>query len=753
MNKVLRNHSIEFISLLLVGLAAFIYRFLSASGYFQKADGVVIAMMADDIAKGVNFPLIYYGQFYMGSIEAWITAPLFMITGPTWWGIAFAPIFVSTIGVIPFYFLGKSLGGKASGMAAALLWAITPFAVNFYNISPRGCYPEVLCGGAALLWYATERFKGASFGSVPSFFIGALTGLLLWTSLLSVPAITVVALSVVWASRLKIFQRENIILAVGFAVGAAPFLAILSFVKGDTTTKIGFSNPWQRADAFFETLKSLFLPYPSMGPSTLLTFIGWASLFIMSVCLIMALILSITKRRSGSDIEWRNAIPLTVFTVVFLALYLLNESSLSQQSRYLLPIFIPLIVATAMMFARIWSNRKIVALILPMVVIVSAYFNNDFIFTNVKKQNIADRKLIENAVTRFSGLGLSSVIWVDYERAHQTTYEAMIRGVKLRCMDIEGSRSEVITYEVEKDLNTGVVITTAESEILNQLKSCCQDDYKLNKAAGAKVLSGMKPVRRPALSIPPEQWILPETLKALGDRRFSTTIASNKSFTVELKEPARITKIRAIIGGRQPQSTAIMVSVDGSNWLTAAKAVGPSLFVPAGPKVYTRAVLGYDREHQEWNFPPVEAKFIKFKIEHPEDKLFDIHELFIYKAAKEPVIDPSPKSVYEAAQNAAVNLLAANRWYAANLLFFENRKFNVIKPTLRPVDPVYSSSRIAIEPGLGVMVEMSDALELSDRLNKKKIEFSETKLSASQLFTITGGAGDGWWTGFTLIDW
>src|SRR5439155_10592594 len=48
-----------------------------------NSDEASMALMAWHIARGVHFPIFFYGQHYMGALEAYLAAPLFALFGPS----------------------------------------------------------------------------------------------------------------------------------------------------------------------------------------------------------------------------------------------------------------------------------------------------------------------------------------------------------------------------------------------------------------------------------------------------------------------------------------------------------------------------------------------------------------------------------------------------------------------------------------------------------------------------------------------
>ncbi|VAX19413.1 hypothetical protein MNBD_NITROSPINAE04-2208, partial [hydrothermal vent metagenome] len=725
-------------------------------------DAAVLGIMADDIANQIAFPLVYYGQGYMGSIEAWITAPLFFITGPTWWGLSFAPILVSTLGIFAFYLLGKCASGdQVAGYIAALLWAAPSFAVNFYNITPRGCYPEVVCGGALVLWFATRIWKGERLPPVVCALFGLLMGILIWTSLLAVPFVMTALFFLFFTNRKNIMGISNIAVSAGMLMGLVPFWIIISHLALSDTGSFSVTNFSERAMALWFTYKHLFLFYPKISAPSIISISGWIALGLSSVSLLALVFICFEDFRKHADGVERaanpnfKAAPVLVFLILFISVYLLDEKSLLRQSRYLLPLIVPLYVATAITARRVWAISRLAAVSLVVVIVTASIANNTWAFARLKRQSADEIKLTDRIMDDIEKTGLKSLVWIDYERAHRLAFEAIVRGVNLNVVDYKSSRDIRKVRLAEKDPDVGVVLTGPPNILEGQLNSCCGPDFKTDPVAGWEVLHKMRPKRWSAVSIPPDQWIVDERLKAISDKVFSTTLVSERSFTVEFKKPYQVTKIRAIWGGRMPALVDVKVSPDGDTWDSIGPPLPPSPFIPIEEKVFFRTLNRYEREYQEWNFPPRTTKYIKFDIPEKTAKVYDIHELFIYKYSKDTQKTSalSMSKINDMALQHETKILAANRWIAANIADLAGARYGVIQPSLHDFpDPLMRSRRIAGE-GFSALVDNGDADELKAWLAQRKVEFVIENAGKYKLFAFKDGGRDVWWTGFTIIDY
>lgn len=737
---------------------AFSFRVWVGLDHFHKADAIFIAKMANDIASGIAYPLVYYGQNYMGTIESWITAPLFLITGPTWWGVGFAPVMVSSFGVIAFYLLGRSLADERAGIFAAILWAVTPFSMMFYNVTPRGPYPVIVCGSALALFWAVERFKGKRFKPGYGFLMGLTLGLMLWTSVLAAPAIGVVLFFTLAADGRKVINRTNIAGVSGFIAGGLLYLPQAFTAKGEKTLVIELARIGDGVTALAKTVYESFLPYLAMSPPPLLF---WSqktvfTIMTLSLAIMTALVVYRWFKKEKNEPRGGRFTPVLVFTLLFSAAFIVSPTGLDAQPRHILPLYAPMIVATAVGFSRLSIFRGAIPIVVIFAMTLSNGYLNVFTFSVLAKNTSAQEKIVKEAADILINRNVHSLTHNDYELRNRLMWEAATRGYLLDTMGYSGSRDPKMTLAVERDKKAafGFPLAWIKNFAANY-RSCCGDDFKVETIPGMAIILPGKPVWRATESIPPAKWRLAGQYKALGDRKFTTTLATENSFIIELDRPAPVSKVRIVYGGRRPVRMAISLSNDRTDWLTVKPASGPSPFVPADSKSFFRTGFRPEREFEEINFPPAGARYIRFEVKQPPGQVFDIHELFIYRAAfganAKAGKTASPDDIAKAARQSGVKLLASDRWLAATL-FDMKKDFKSVTPPFRSFDKRLQTSRLKPE-GLGALVEKADKAELSALLEKKKIKYQKTDLGDKTLYSIKSGDGTLWWTGFTLIDW
>jgi hypothetical protein len=126
-----------------------------------NADEAVVALMARHILQGER-PVFFYGQAYLGSLDAWLVAGAFLIFGQTVLAIRIvqSALYLGTIATT--YLLGlRIFGSRWMAAVAAFLLAIPTVTVTLYTTATLGGYGEVLLiGNVLLLW--TLRLCGVA---------------------------------------------------------------------------------------------------------------------------------------------------------------------------------------------------------------------------------------------------------------------------------------------------------------------------------------------------------------------------------------------------------------------------------------------------------------------------------------------------------------------------------------------------------------------------------------------------------------
>ena len=107
-----------------------------------------MGIMAMHIAYHWEHPIFYYGQNYMGTLEAYIGAGLIHIFGVSIFSMRLGIIILYGSFMVVMYFLVGVLYTKKLALASLVLLSLGSIPILIPKLSPIGGYPEILFFGA-----------------------------------------------------------------------------------------------------------------------------------------------------------------------------------------------------------------------------------------------------------------------------------------------------------------------------------------------------------------------------------------------------------------------------------------------------------------------------------------------------------------------------------------------------------------------------------------------------------------------------
>ncbi|MBV9582423.1 MAG: glycosyltransferase family 39 protein, partial [Chloroflexi bacterium] len=218
------------------------------------ADEAVVGLMARHIAFDGERPIFYYGQAYLGSLEAFSAAPLFLLFNSSPLLLKLVPVAYSLGFLVLSALVARRLFGDGPAVLTALYLALPPAMWSVWSTKARGGYAEVLFLGEALLlialWLASARrpIWGVLVG-------GLVAGLALWTHLLAVVYIVPVLVFLLLRRR-DWSLADGVVAAAGGLVGAAPLL-IANVAGGFATLNVVGGPSGLRAEPAGELVRFL----------------------------------------------------------------------------------------------------------------------------------------------------------------------------------------------------------------------------------------------------------------------------------------------------------------------------------------------------------------------------------------------------------------------------------------------------------------------------------------------------------------
>ena len=183
------------------------------------ADEGVVGLMARHILRGAH-PLFYYGQYYMGALEAYMAAAVFAVFGASMTTLRAVPT-LCAIGWIPLtYVIARRLYGARAALLATALGALPSQFVFEWGFKARGGYAEHV---ALLLFvlYATILLMDR-VTTKRAVMLGLAAGLSLWVNQLAIAYVPFYGYAILrWTS---VSKKHIAVICAAAAVGMAPLI-------------------------------------------------------------------------------------------------------------------------------------------------------------------------------------------------------------------------------------------------------------------------------------------------------------------------------------------------------------------------------------------------------------------------------------------------------------------------------------------------------------------------------------------------
>jgi Dolichyl-phosphate-mannose-protein mannosyltransferase len=335
-----------------------------------SGDDATVALMAKHVLSGENFPVFFYRQTYMGSLNGIHLVPALYVFGPSVLLVRLNAIAWSLLFPLGLYHLGRRIFDEATGRATLALAAVPPFLLMYWSTVAEPHFETNVLGVWLLLLALgalTARSEPARARALAVF--GLLGGLALWTSVkvsqVLVPAIVLLVLR----GPRRLLGRGGALMAGGLLLGSMPAW-LFYFVHGDRATGIGsvghildvtIDLSAERLGEFWTEVVQRLLGTYYWEPNTPLRRAGLAlNCVVYALGLAFALIQLVRWRRGTqpSRRAWGLGLLLLTLLASFGTVYFsgLADELNHETSRYALPAYIPLLVYTGALIA--WARQR-----------------------------------------------------------------------------------------------------------------------------------------------------------------------------------------------------------------------------------------------------------------------------------------------------------------------------------------------------------------------------------------------------------
>lgn len=327
------------------------------------SDEAIVGLMARHILQG-SLPAFFYGQAYMGALDAYLVALSFLIFGQTVLAIRVVQVLLYLATLATTYLLALRLSSsRAAATGAALLVAVPPVMVSLYTTATLGDYGEILLLNNLLLLVGWGILSGRRDGPGWWLLAGLLAGLGWWSMALIVASAAPLALLGLWRFRQALPLGRIAMLLLAFAVGALPWVAAIAADPGAVFADFSGARYQQALEPsglggvgeHVLTLVAFGLPalfglrFPWL-PEWIALLVGLpvAALYLFALW-------QAARRTAWGEARYEHASLLGAW-LVLIAAFVLTPFGSDVTGRYLLPLYPPLAALTGEWLGNIWRG-------------------------------------------------------------------------------------------------------------------------------------------------------------------------------------------------------------------------------------------------------------------------------------------------------------------------------------------------------------------------------------------------------------
>lgn len=727
-----------FVILLLAGVGvrifgAWLYR------HSHNPDFGVVALMARHIAEGSGFPVFFYGQAYMGSLEPAVSALFCRILGCSGFAVCLGTALFG-VGLLPLvYAWGRDAGGKSAGLAAMAFCAIGPVGYFHYLASPRGGYAATLLLGSLIIWWAcriglSER-GGQPVRPAGMFLFGLIAGLAFWTNWLTAPAMLTAALMILCLTRGKTFGLRFWAAVPGFAIGSLPLW--IWNVRHEWQSFASHHTPFEALHRFPEAHRLFWTR--RLPPALDLQGVGGIA---AAAAVLLLIVSSVSISRAAADNSRRHSraysLAAFLFLGVFVVVFSLSPFAEFDTPRYLLPLVPALAVILGVGTARLLTRVPAAVALLPLALLVGwqvrfvpdhcrrAKKASVFFQSAQELGTFMDRSEIGNAYTPYILHGLNFALG---ERI------AFADGLRERCLPL--------AQAVELAGQPGIVNRYLGIDAFLQATGASAATAKFGPLALHYDITGPP---RAVDTLGPDSWSEAtdgqgrDVLAALTDARMDTALTgpagdrATESVHIRLHEPAVLAGARMLCPDlRYPSEWEVEGrSAPEAPWVALTARLVATGYFWSGPRLY----VGGDHYRLECRFSPASVTELRITFRsNPARGACMLSELHLLAPSEANPLAPSNiVLLMNALHERGIHRLYADRW-TANAV--HERSGGRIPTNLEPrVFPHASdmAGDLELDEETALAVWQGDAAPVRIALSQRGIDMHESEVGGWMVF-------------------
>src|SRR5258706_256818 len=120
-----------------------------------NSDEDTLGLMALHIAYHGQFPIFFYGQSFLGPLEAYVGAVIFLLSSPTVFSLRLGMILLFTLFLVSMYLLTSLLYTKKLALFTLVMLSLGSPEVLLRELAAQGGHPETPLFGAVIVLFTT----------------------------------------------------------------------------------------------------------------------------------------------------------------------------------------------------------------------------------------------------------------------------------------------------------------------------------------------------------------------------------------------------------------------------------------------------------------------------------------------------------------------------------------------------------------------------------------------------------------------
>jgi 4-amino-4-deoxy-L-arabinose transferase-like glycosyltransferase len=387
LQKIIDN---KVVSLFILLSFHFLFRIilLSIDAFPFNSDEAIVGLMAKHIIDGESF-LYFYGQSYMGSLDAYLVALGFLIFGEEIWVIRFVQIFIYGLTIIFIYlYVDLAFRNKKIAFISSVFLIFPTINVVLYTTVSLGGYGEAILLGV-LSFYLVELFlkdakKERKINNKILGLLGLISGFGLYINPISltmiIPACIYLVFIIVRLTNYKIILKKILPVFLGcFIIGSFLFYYSLFVSNGySALNEIGGSAVAVEKVPFITRSVNHLISFILFGPSVIMGLrppwgVEWITIYLIPIIIIFwvfvsyLILLSIKKQNEYSP----KIISLLGIMAFVISGFIFTSFGIDPSGRYFLPFFFPMSVFAG--FIVISYEKKLLTFIVVLVLFYQLY--------------------------------------------------------------------------------------------------------------------------------------------------------------------------------------------------------------------------------------------------------------------------------------------------------------------------------------------------------------------------------------------